>query len=414
MKRFVLLFSIIIGLGVSCFVMLQTETAGWDGGVLSLFLLFPLVVFIYRSRVRSIDPSFSAGLFYSAFVLKIAGSMARYWVAVGIYNSGDAIGYHEDALWLSGEFQKHGLSLLEGQTPLGTWGLKYLLGGMYQFIPLTIIASFFIFATLSFIGSVYFYRAFRLAYPQQSPVFYRVVIFFLPSILYWPSSLGKDALIFFASGIAAYGFCRFIQSSVLQGIGHLVFGVVIVALIRPHIGACMMMAMFLSYAICRWRGAFGIPKLLFLFVAAVLALRLGVTFLFKADMADVSTEGIVEFYDIMQQRNDTGGSSFVGPALFSVAGAVFLATTVLFRPFPWEAGNPQMFLASLEGLLWAGLIFLHRKTFFAKIRAWRQNPWTVFCLFYSVLLIVSFVAFSNFGIIARQRVQFTPFFWSLF
>ena len=104
------------------------------------------------------------------------------------------------------------------------------------------LGSFFFFAGLAFSGSILFYRASRLAFPEVAPHFFRGVIFFLPSILFWPSSLGKDALIFFGSGFLAYGLIKYIRRSQLSGLLLVALGLFLVGLVRPHIAMVAILA----------------------------------------------------------------------------------------------------------------------------------------------------------------------------
>jgi hypothetical protein len=40
----------------------------------------------------------------------------------------------------------------------------------------------------------------------------------------------------------------------------------------------------------------------------------------------------------------------------------------------------------------------------------RRNPWLVFAVVYTLAFVIAFSGFSNFGILARQRVLMIPFF----
>jgi len=80
------------------------------------------------------------------------------------------------------------------------------------------------------------------------------------------------------------------------------------------------------------------------------------------------------------------------------------AVTVLFRPFPFEAGSAVALIASLEGLVL--LVLLVR-----SVPRWRlvpRIPYAVFAATYTVLFIFAFSALSNFGILVRQRTQLLP------
>ena len=107
---------------------------------------------------------------------------------------------------------------------------------------------------------------------------------------------------------------------------------------------------------------------------------------------------------------EQGGSAFTPVPLWSPFGIPMAFLTVVFRPFPWEAGNVQLVLQSLEGLL---LLVL-------TVRAWprlrhlprimRTNSYVMFAVVYSAAFIWAFSGFGNFGILARQRVLMIPLF----
>ena len=63
------------------------------------------------------------------------------------------------------------------------------------------------FAFLAFWGSYLFYRAFCIAVPnvactQEWPM----LIFLLPSCVFWTASISKDAVVMLGAGMVAYGF----------------------------------------------------------------------------------------------------------------------------------------------------------------------------------------------------------------
>ena len=98
------------------------------------------------------------------------------------------------------------------------------------------------------------------------------------------------------------------------------------------------------------------------------------------------------------------GSTDLSPSAFP--GALL---SVLFRPFPWEAGNPLAFAASLEGTFLLALMIICRGRVVGAIRSILHTPFVVLCLVYSALFVYGFSSFANFGVLTRQRVQVFPF-----
>ena len=60
-------------------------------------------------------------------------------------------------------------------------------------------------AWLGFWGSYLFYRAFTIAFPEGRARSYARFMFLLPSFLFWPSSIGKEAWMICCIGMATYG-----------------------------------------------------------------------------------------------------------------------------------------------------------------------------------------------------------------
>ena len=105
------------------------------------------------------------------------------------------------------------------------------------------------FSALAFAGSVFFYRAFIIAFPETRPNLYRLLIFFLPSILFWPSSLGKDAWVFFGSGFVAYGLTSTVRSRLFSGLLTATLGLLLISVARPHIALAMVFSAVVAFAL---------------------------------------------------------------------------------------------------------------------------------------------------------------------
>ena len=93
------------------------------------------------------------------------------------------------------------------------------------------------------------------------------------------------------------------------------------------------------------------------------------------------------------------------PANFPLATA-----TVLFRPFPFEVGNVQSLLTAGEGVFLMWLVWRSRRRFANLWHEMRYSPYVSYAMGIALSFIYAFSAFSNFGILARQRVQVMPFF----
>ena len=76
---------------------------------------------------------------------------------------------------------------------------------------------------------------------------YAYLVFFLPSLLYWPSGLGKEAWMTLVLGIAAYGAARIFAGSTVVGLGIAAAGLFLASVVRAHFAGLFAVALALGY-----------------------------------------------------------------------------------------------------------------------------------------------------------------------
>jgi hypothetical protein len=116
---------------------------------------------------------------------------------------------------------------------------------------------------------------------------------------------------------------------------------------------------------------------------------------------------IEEVLNQTQERTSKGGSEFATPGARSPVQLPLAIFSVIFRPLPYEAGNLQAFVASLEGVFLL-VLFLRRWRRLGNLVPRRRTPYLAFVTTYSLLFTFAFSNVSNFGILARQRTQLFP------
>ena len=291
---------------------------------------------------------------------------------------------------------------------------------IYAVLGVNKLAAFLIFAWLGFVGQYLFYRAFRTALPEGDKVRYAVLVFFLPSIVFWPSTIGKDAFMCFALGLSALGCARVLDRR-RGGFVLAVAGLAAGTLVRPHVVLLLFVAASLAYLLRKARRP---DSMEFMAKAVgVVAILVGGVVLVGNVEAFLGVEGGVGAVDQVLERTsrtsqgqDIGdvdlengfGSSFDptplrSPLLFPLAVA-----TVLFRPWPFEAASVAALAASLEGILLLGIMVAGRRRIFNAVRMARRRPYVALVLIYAVMFIYFFAAVGNFGILVRQKVQVLP------
>lgn len=371
------------------------------GHVLALVTVPPLL-----RLLRDEDPKVRRVILVG-LVVKLAGTFAIFAVVFGVYGSGDARQYSFDGALLAQGFRHGDLSIgaLQGKL-IGTNFISVVTGIVYTVIGPTVVGGFLFFSWLSFWGLYLFYRAFRLALPQGDHVMYAKLLFFLPSIVLWSSSISKEAWMVLTMGMVAYGAARLLTHQG-HGVGWLLVGLAATAMVRPHITIVMAAAMLVAYLITSARrSSYSAAASKVLGVVAMMAL---VGFALVAAQSFLKLDSATDFNAALegtQQQTERGDSQFttVSRSPVQIPYAVF---STIFRPLPFEASNAQTLATSLEGAVLLGLFVLRLRRLRNFLPS-RGSPYLTFAALYSAMFALAFSSIANFGILARQRVQLFP------
>jgi hypothetical protein len=358
-------------------------------------------------------------LFMLALVLKLFGSLVRYWVAIHVYEGvADAIQYHQVGADLARRFAAGhfdtGLSSLSS-----TDFIRFFTGVIYTVTGPSIYAGFLLYSWLAFWGMFFLYQAFTIAVPDGNRRSYARLLFFLPSMLYWPSSIGKEAWMLFALGLAAKGTARLLTGRTWGGLVLAGTGLWLATLVRPHVGGMAALGLLVAYLLARPPRRLGmlgaVIKLFGLAVLLVVAVvLLGQIQRYLLDKGIDPAEGVNSVLAESARRTSGGGSGFQAPSTStSLLGLPYATVTILFRPFPFEAHNAQAAVIALESTLLLCLTVARSRTIWRAVRHLRRWPYVAFVVVYTAGFVVAFASISNFGILARERVQLLPFFFVL-
>ncbi len=170
-------------------------------------------------------------------LFKLGGSLVRHWVGFEAYGGVDAGRYHDygadvaTRVW-SGEASIV-TALPQGQS---TRFLENFTAFVYTLTGPSQIAGFVTFSLLAYIGVAFTVKAAAIAVPGLAAKRYAWLCVLFPTIVYWPSSIGKEAAMMLGLGLATYGIAALLTygrwgSSLLITFAGLGFA----ALIRPHI-----------------------------------------------------------------------------------------------------------------------------------------------------------------------------------
>lgn len=390
---------------LACFF-LYAATQGKDTAIgLVLVPLFCIVLAPFLSRLARVQTTFKLlPIMYLGLLLRFLAAYFR------LENAADAIYYHRYGQIIAPEFKSLNFGVdVRGEVP-GTGTVRYISGLITVLTGSSIFAEFLVFTTFAFIGVVFFYKAFVTALPNGDHRRYALLIFLWPSMVYWPSSVGKEAILTFSIGLASYGAARVFRRQ-LTGIPVLVFGLWLTFMVRPHIALTMLIAIGLAFVFARGRGnsaSVTAGKLLAFFILVLVGgVLMGRTASFLG-VDSLDQGGIESALETTTDQTSQGGSEFTpvqadNPVRFPAAIA-----TVLLRPFPNEAHNFESFGTSLEGFVlllliggsWARLKQLPRALLQEAYVLYSMAAMLMFCFIFSYV--------ANFGILARQRTQIFP------
>jgi hypothetical protein len=274
-------------------------------------------------------------------------------------------------------------------------------------------ATFLVFSWLSFFGCYLFYKAFRLALPDCDLRRYVILVMLWPTLLYWPSSIGKDCWLIVSLGIASLGAAKvFVRRP--GGYTLLLVGTVLGSFVRPHVSMLLAVAFAVGLLIGRRadRPGAATPAVVAKMAGLVVVLALGAYLATKtADL--LNAQDINSTVDAALSQNATrtaqGGSYFEAANPQSPIGYVQAAVTVLLRPFPFEAHGLESLATSLESLGLLVLIVVSWKRLQSIPRRIRAEPYVAVAIAFILMFFFAFGTIGNFGLLSRERSMMMPY-----
>ena len=389
----------------------------WGGLILGPILVLVSLPILARQAARERDRRLF-WLLVSALLVKLAGAFVFHFVAYDLYDrAADAIGYHWGGVRLAERWRGGGWGT--GFPSLtGVYFIKFLSGILYTVIGPTKFAGGLFFSWLGFWGLFLCYRAFTIAVPEGRARTYARLVFFLPSLAFWPSSIGKEAWMMLALGVAAYGSARALSGNTWRGLLMAGLGMWMAGLVRPHIAGLMGVALAAGYFFRPSRVelrqlapiAKGLSMVAVAIVAAIVVVRAE---RFLSDAGVETEQGVTGVQYSITAQTSTGGSYFAPSILRSPIQTPKAVLTVLYRPLPYEAHNGPAIVSSLENTFLILFTLMRIPWGLAALRSIRRQPYVALAFTYSALFIVAFSSMANFGLLVRQRVQVLPFFLAL-
>jgi hypothetical protein len=399
-------------------ILAQEEVATYNAFEAIAFILLGLLLFSWvgRGMATKEDRDWFPGLMMWGFIAKMLGSLARFYMVTGIYRDGDSFTYHSIGRIMANVWR--GFVVPTSNSSAGTATAEQITGFLYAPYSPSMLGGFLIFALVAFTGQLLFYAAGRHWLKGHQLRMYAVAVFFFPSLIFWPSSIGKDALMLFFLGLAAYGASRMLRYYQFSALLYAAPGLYFASLIRSHVAAVMGLAIALAALFGRapkeYRAS---PKRAFVIVVVLAGAAFALS-TFSATFG-VSVDGGGETQDPeafladVSERTATGGSEVEGGAVGSPAQLPGAVIKVLYRPLIYEARSFQQLASAMEGTILLVITVWKLPTMWRRKRLLREKPMLLLAFFYTGGFIIGFSAILNLGILARQRIQVLPLFFLL-
>ena len=381
-----------------------------------------VVLLSLRWAVRREPDRVIRRLILAGFVAKLAGTVAYYRVIEDVYGFGDVTHYVSVGRELAPTI---GAGTLPDQAfETGTPFVGFLTGTVFAAFGPNEAFGYLVFGMLSFAGMVAFLRALQLAVPTANHRWYAALVLLLPTMVYWPSTIGKDAWLVCWLGFGSLG-VAWILTRARFGYALTLVSVVAMAAVRPHMAALFSLSFAAAYlvrmadkdverSVASWLIGLVLVGGVVTYATTTFSDELGsgeVESGSRVEQLRTDTESVL---DQNERNTRLGGSQFDNRRVRSPADLLQAMVSVPFRPFPHEAENVQAQLASLEGLFLLALLVLSIPRLLQLPRLALRKPYVAFATVYTVGFVFAFSTFANFGLLARQRSQLLPFLVVLF
>jgi len=341
-----------------------------------------MAVVVRRFFRASLSRSVSLYLWHSLFCVIYLAYILNY--------GGDASGYFRLSFQPDIDFA------------FGTYGVRFIVSFLSQGLGLSFLGCSLVFQFFGFIGLLAFDGALREVTWNKSRNIrlLATLVVFLPSVSFWSSGLGKDALSFCAMGFALWAALSFRRRWCL-----LVVAVLLMLLVRPHMAGMLGLGLAGSFVFQR---GIPLPQRMVLggiaLVAAVFLVPFGLNYAGVGE--DAGAEDVMQYIEGRQGHNLKGGGA-VDISSMSPPVQMF---TYLFRPTLIEVRNLFSLAAAVDNtillfLFIAGGLALVRKPLPAHLLAHNRMFLWIYSL--GAWLILAMTT-ANLGIALRQKWMFAP------
>lgn len=313
-----------------------------------------------------------------------------FYLWYSLSNSADSTRYYSKALAGNITFE------------LGTAGIDYFTALLVQGLGLSYLGCFLIYNLIGSIGLLYFYKTLTLA-TLNSPKkikYLTTIIIFLPSISFWSSAIGKDAISFLSVCLALWAALELNRRNFLM-----LTSISLMLLVRPHMAGLMVIGLSIS-SFVEPKSSITKKILMGSFSIIIAATLIPYALDYSGIKDEITSDTLMNYIESRQGSNLEGGSS-VDIASMSLPMQLF---TYLFRPVLFEARSIFSLFAAIDNFILLYLFIAGGYSFFKNKKIIiKGNENRIFMWTYSILswLVLSMTT-ANLGIALRQKWMFVP------
>ena len=399
----------------------------WGAMIIAPLLAFasaPLIQRAFGGRYAALVPYVWAGL-----AAKLVGTVLGYVVRFDAYGgNADAGRYHASGRTLAAGVRSGTLSPLEVvPTSSDTEFIEQVNGLVYTFAGSSRVGGFLIFAWFSFIGTLLVLRAVLDAVPGLAQRRYVCLLMFTPSLMYWGSSPGKEAVIGLLLGLTTIGAAGLLREHGRRG-GALIacaVGLGLAARIRPHFAAIWAAALVaalivkLATEVVRTRKHSGRPmRTIAVALSIVLAVAgfAGISAAALSALDPLGDEGVASsvtdrvgnIFERTEAQTSQGGSNFETVSIDNPVNWPLAAARTLTRPLLIEARSIATMLPAIEMTVLLALLVASWRRLRNLPTLVMREPFLVFVVSAVLMFGVAFSSIGNLGILVRQRSLVLP------
>lgn len=283
---------------------------------------------------------------------------------------------------------------------LGTKFILWVTAFLTQILQLSYLNCFLLFNFIGYVGLLAFAGAVQQATSNSSikVKYLGLLIVFLPSVSFWSSALGKDAISFMATGLALWASLNFKKRLPI-----FLFAVIAMLMVRPHMAAVMLAAYALAFIFDRQ------TSILQRFIVGSTAIILsGIMIPFAMQYAGLgdaeNVSDVQDYIDQRQEYNLEGGSS-LDISSMSLPMQLF---TYLFRPLPYEANNIFALAASLDNVILLFLVVWGVSAIIKRYKPLVGSNRAFLWLYVFMAWLIFATTTANLGIAMRQKWMLAP------